>query len=120
MKKSVLVVDDTTFIRKVMREIVEENGFEVVDEATNGIEALDMYQQYKPDLVIMDITMPHMDGFEAIEKIREMDQHAKVIMCSVLGAKEAVTRCMKAGALDFIVKPIKKERVVAAIAKVFG
>ncbi|OEF95893.1 response regulator [Desulfuribacillus alkaliarsenatis] len=120
MSRSVLVVDDTTFIRKVMRDILESNGYNVVGEAINGKQALEMYQQHAPALVIMDIAMPEMDGFEAVEQIKKIDNNAKIIMCSVMGYKEAVTRCIEAGASDYIVKPIKTERVLAAVEKAFS
>lgn len=120
MNKTVLIVDDTTFIRKVMIEIFESNGFSVIGEAANGKVAVELYEVHRPSLVVMDVTMPEMDGFEAVERIKDLDRNAKIIMCSVLGYKEVITRCLAAGASDYIVKPIKKERVIAAVNKLFS
>lgn len=119
MTKSVLIVDDTSFIRKVMIDIFESKGFAIVGEAVNGRQAVELYEKHQPSLVVMDVTMPEMDGFEAVDRIIKIDVNAKIIMCSVLGYKEVITRCLAAGASDYIIKPIKKERVLAAVDKLF-
>jgi two-component system chemotaxis response regulator CheY len=114
----VMVVDDTAFMRFMMRAILEELGFEVVAEAKNGKEAVDEYSKNKPDLVTMDITMPEMDGVEALRQIRKLDPAAKVIMCSAMGQRDMVLDAITSGAKDFVVKPFQRERIQEAIMKV--
>jgi len=116
----VLVVDDAAFMRLVMKDILEKNGHEVVGEAENGAEAVEQYGRLKPDVVTMDITMPVMEGIDAVQLIRGMDPKAKIIMCSAMGQQEMVVRAIKAGAQDFIVKPLQSERVLEAIEKVMA
>jgi two-component system, chemotaxis family, chemotaxis protein CheY len=119
-KKKIMVVDDTAFMRMVMRTIMEELGHEVVAEAQNGAEAVNMYHFVRPDLITMDITMPEMDGVSALRKIKTMDASAKVVMCSAMGQREMVLDAIRSGASDFVVKPIQKERVSEAIQKTFS
>ena len=116
----VLIVDDAAFMRMMIKDILEKNGFEVVGEASNGIVAVDLYKKEKPDVVTMDITMPDMDGIEAVKAIKEFDPTAKVIMCSAMGQQSMVMDAIKAGAKDFIVKPFQADRVLEAINKVLG
>ena len=116
----VLIVDDAAFMRMMIKDILEKNGFEVVGEASNGIVAVDLYKKEKPDVVTMDITMPDMDGIEAVKAIKEFDPAAKVIMCSAIGQQSMVMDAIKAGAKDFIVKPFQADRVLEAINKVLG
>ncbi|WP_294352347.1 response regulator [uncultured Clostridium sp.] len=116
----VLIVDDAAFMRMMIKDILEKNGFEVVGEASNGIVAVDLYKKEKPDVVTMDITMPDMDGIEAVKAIKEFDPAAKVIMCSAMGQQSMVMDAIKAGAKDFIVKPFQADRVLEAINKVLG
>jgi two-component system chemotaxis response regulator CheY len=116
----VLVVDDAAFMRLVMKEILEKNGHEVVGEAENGAEAVEQYGRLKPDVVTMDITMPVMEGIDAVKLIREMDPKARIIMCSAMGQQQMVVRAIKAGARDFIVKPLQSERVLEAIEKIMA
>jgi two-component system chemotaxis response regulator CheY len=111
----IMVVDDTAFMRTMLRNILIEMGHDVVAEASNGQEALSLYAFMKPDLVIMDITMPDMNGIEAVQRLKQMDSNAKIMMCSAMGQQGMVTRAIKAGALDFIVKPFQKERVIMAV-----
>ncbi|WP_408956088.1 response regulator [Natroniella sp. ANB-PHB2] len=111
MAKTVLVVDDAQFMRTMLKKLIEDNGYEVVDEAVNGEEAVEKYKETNPDLVTMDITMPKMDGIEAIKKIKEYDSNADVIVCSAMGQKPMVVESLEVGAKDFIVKPIKPEKV---------
>ncbi|WP_192894659.1 response regulator [Paenibacillus contaminans] len=113
-----MVVDDAVFMRTMMKEILKSEGFEIVAEAANGEEAVQLYKQVKPDVVTMDITMPEMDGVDALAAIKKIDPQAKVIMCSAMGQQEMVIRAIRAGAMDFIVKPIQKDRVIAAVKKV--
>lgn len=113
----VLIVDDLAFIKLIIRDTLEKRGLEVAGEASNGFEAIDMYAKLKPDVVLMDITMPRMDGIQALSKIMEIDKNAKVIMCSALGQQKLIVQAIKLGAKDFIVKPFKPERIVGAIKK---
>jgi Response regulator containing CheY-like receiver domain and AraC-type DNA-binding domain len=114
----VLIVDDAAFMRMMLKDILEKNGFEVIGEAPNGVKAVELYQNVKPDIVTMDITMPDMDGIEAVKKIKAIDAAAKIIMCSAMGQQNMVMEAIKAGARDFIVKPFQGDRVVEAIKKV--
>ncbi|APM39310.1 response regulator [Clostridium kluyveri] len=114
----ILIVDDAAFMRMMIKDILEKNGFEVVGEANNGIKAVELYKKEKPDVVTMDITMPDMDGIEAVKQIRAFDASAKIIMCSAMGQQTMVMDAIKAGARDFIVKPFQPDRVLEAINKV--
>lgn len=116
----ILIVDDLAFIKLIIRDTLEKKGFEVVGEASNGIEAIEMYSRLRPDVVLMDITMPRMDGIQALAKIMEMDKNAKVIMCSALGQQRLIIQAIQLGAKDFIVKPFKPERIIGAIKKVLN
>lgn len=118
MVKNILIVDDAAFMRMKLKDILEKNGFSVVGEAQNGIEAVQLYQEVKPDLVTMDITMPEMDGIEALKKIKEVNPEAKIIMCSAMGQQGMVMDAIRAGAIDFIVKPFDTTRVIKSISKV--
>jgi two-component system chemotaxis response regulator CheY len=114
----VLIADDLKFIKLVLRETLEKAGFRVVGEASNGQEAVELYQNSRPDVVLMDITMPKMDGLAALKQILKFDPEAKVIMCSALGQQTLIVQALQLGAKDFIVKPFREERVVAAIKKI--
>jgi len=116
----VLIVDDASFMRMMIKDILQKNGFEVVGEAANGIEAVNLYKKEKPDVVTMDITMPDMDGIEAVKEIKNFDPSAKIIMCSAMGQQSMVMDAIKSGAKDFIVKPFQADRVLEAIRKVVG
>jgi len=116
----VLIVDDAAFMRMMIKDILEKNGFEVVGEASNGIKAVEMYKKERPEVVTMDITMPDMDGIEAVKQIKEFDPAAKVIMCSAMGQQSMVMEAIRAGARDFIVKPFQADRVLEAIKKTIG
>jgi two-component system chemotaxis response regulator CheY len=116
----VLIVDDTAFMRMMMKSILEENGIEVVAEAKNGIEAVQLFKQVRPDLVTMDITMPEMDGLQALSEIKKMDGNARVIMCSAMGQQSIVIQAIMAGAKDFVVKPFHKDRVREAVRRVMN
>jgi two-component system, chemotaxis family, chemotaxis protein CheY len=117
MAVNVLIVDDLAFIKIVLRDIIEKAGFRVVGEASNGEQAISMYQDKRPDVVLMDITMPGMDGITALKKIREIDQEARVIICSALGQQQLIVQAIQLGAKDFIVKPFQPQRVVSALKK---
>jgi len=114
---SVLIVDDALFMRTVLKDILTKNGYDVVGEATNGYEAIDKYQELKPDITTMDITMPELDGIGALKKIMEINHAAKVIMCSAMGQQGIVVEAIKQGASDFIIKPFQPARVLEALEK---
>lgn len=116
----VLIVDDAAFMRMMIKDILEKNGYEIVGEAANGAIAVDMYQKEKPDIVTMDITMPDVDGIEAVRRIKAIDPEAKIVMCSAMGQQSMVMDAIKAGARDFIVKPFQADRVLEAIQKAIG
>ena len=116
----ILIVDDAAFMRMMIKDVVTKNGFEVAGEAVNGMDAVDKYNELKPDLVLMDITMPEMDGIQALKKIKEGDGDAKVIMCSAMGQQAMVIEAIQSGAKDFIVKPFQPERILEAVQKVLG
>ena len=120
MAVRVLVVDDAAFMRMMVKDILSKNGYEVVGEAENGMKALEKYQELKPDLVTMDITMPEMDGISAVKEIKKVDPNAKIVMCSAMGQQAMVIEAIQAGARDFIVKPFQAERVLEAVKKVIG
>jgi two-component system chemotaxis response regulator CheY len=115
-----LVVDDAIFMRTVLKKMLSEAGFSVIGEAGNGLQAIEMAEQLKPDIVTLDITMPEMDGIEAIEKILEASPNTKIIMCSAMGQHSKVVEAIKRGARDFIVKPFEKTRVLQAIYNVMN
>lgn len=120
MAQKILIVDDAAFMRLILRNMLTENGYEVVGEATNGAAAIKSYHELKPDLVTMDITMPDMDGITAVREIKKIDPQAKIIMCSAMGQQAVVVDAVKAGAQDFLVKPFQADRVVEAIKRVLG
>jgi two-component system chemotaxis response regulator CheY len=116
----ILIVDDAAFMRQFMKNILLEAGWEVVAEAANGLEAIAMYKRHHPDLVTMDITMPDMEGIEAVKEIILLDRNAKIVMCSAMGQHRMVLKAIDAGAKDFIVKPFLKERVVESIVNLLN
>ena len=120
MAKRVLVVDDAIFMRNMIKDIFSSGGFEVVGEATHGIEAVQKYKDLKPDLTTMDIVMPYKSGIEATREIIKADPKAVVIICSALGQESLVMEAIEAGAADFIVKPFRAEDVLAVVKKVMG
>ena len=116
----ILIVDDAAFMRMMIKDILSKNGYEVVGEAENGAVAVNKYAEVKPDLVLMDITMPEKDGIQALKEIRANDGNAKVIMCSAMGQQAMVIEAIQSGAKDFIVKPFQADRVIEAVKKVIG
>ncbi len=118
MKARVLVADDASFMRQMIREIVEAEGFEVCGEASDGVEAVDEYKRLQPDVVTMDIVMPLKSGIDAVRGIMALDPSACVVMCSALGQETLVTEAIQAGAKDFIVKPFKPDAVIETLKKV--
>ena len=120
MAKNILICDDAAFMRMMIKDILTKNGYNVAGEAENGAKAVEKYAEVKPDLVLMDITMPEMDGIQALKEIKKLDGNAKVIMCSAMGQQAMVIESIQAGAKDFIVKPFQAERVLEAVKKVIG
>ena len=120
MAKNILICDDAAFMRMMIKDILTKNGYNVAGEAENGARAVEKYNELKPDLVLMDITMPEMDGIQALKKIKESDSSALVIMCSAMGQQAMVIESIQAGAKDFIVKPFQADRVIEAVKKVVG
>ena len=116
----ILIVDDAAFMRMMIKDILTKNGYEVVAEAANGVEAVELYKSHQPDLVTMDITMPEMDGIEAVKQIKAVNPAAKVIMCSAMGQQSMVMDAIKAGANDFTVMPFQADRVLEAVKKIVG
>lgn len=114
----ILIVDDAKFMRMTLTNILQKGNHEVVGEGENGKHGVELYQQLKPDLVTMDITMPEMTGLDAVKHIKEFDSNAKIIMCSAMGQQKLVVEAIESGAKDFIVKPFDESRVLEAINKV--
>lgn len=112
----VLIVDDAAFMRQMLTEMMV-GVYEVCGEATNGIEAIEKYKLLRPDIVTMDITMPDMQGIEAVKEILDIDPDAKIVMCSAIGHRQLVLEAMKTGAKDFVVKPFQKERLLDALSR---
>ena len=120
MAKNILICDDAAFMRMMIKDILTKNGYNIAGEAENGVKAIEKYAELKPDLVLMDITMPEMDGIQALKKIKEADAGSMVIMCSAMGQQAMVIESIQAGARDFIVKPFQADRVLEAVKKVVG
>jgi two-component system chemotaxis response regulator CheY len=120
VKPKVLVVDDAIFMRKMIAEILVENGMDVAGEADNGSSAVERYKELKPDLVTMDIIMPEMNGIDAVRQILAVDSQAKIVMCSALGQQALVQEALSAGAKDFLIKPFNPSRVVEVVNRVLN
>ena len=120
MAQRILVVDDAAFMRMMLKDILTKSGYEVVGEAADGIEALSKYNELKPDLVTLDITMPNKDGIAALKDIKAADPSAVCIMCSAMGQQSMVIEAIQSGAKDFIVKPFQADRVLESVKKVIG
>lgn len=120
MDKKILIVDDAAFMRMMIKNSLTGKGYTNIIEAGDGKEAVDTYAAEKPDLVILDITMPNMDGIQALQAIRSADPNAKVVMCSAMGQESMVVDAIRYGALDFIVKPFKPDRILQTVEKILG
>jgi two-component system chemotaxis response regulator CheY len=118
--KRLLVVDDALFMRKLICGVAAEAGWEVVGEAGNGKDSITLYEQLRPDLVTMDLVMPVMGGLEALRQIRSIDPLAKVVVVTALDQKQALMDSIRDGAIDFIVKPFDRQRVLALLNKLGG
>lgn len=117
MGKRILIVDDAMFMRMMLKNILTKNGYEVCGEAADGQEAIDKYIELRPDLVLLDITMPKMDGITALKEIKHIDPQAVVVMCSAMGQQAMVIDAIQGGAIDFIVKPFQEDRVLESLHK---
>ena len=116
----IMMVDDAAFMRKVIKDALSKAGYTDLHEAVDGADAFEKYKELKPDLVLMDITMPNMDGLEALKAIRAADANANVVMCSAMGQETMVIDAIRSGAKDFIVKPFKPERVLKTVTSIVG
>ena len=116
-KARILIVDDLPFMRKVIRDVLLGAEFLIAGEAENGREGLILYAEKKPDLVLLDIAMPVMDGITALGRILRYDPKAHIVMCSALGEQELIVRAIQLGARDFVVKPFQPERIISAVRK---
>ncbi|MBB6478934.1 response regulator [Spirochaeta isovalerica] len=112
-----LVVDDLSFMRSVIGDMLKDSGFRVIGEAVDGRDAVDKYRKLQPDVVILDITMPVMDGLKALEIIKKYDPSSVVVMCSSMSDQDNIIRAIQLGAADFVVKPFKKSRMISAVRK---
>ena len=120
MGKKILLVDDAAFMRKMIKDTLTKNGYTDVYEAVDGADAVAKFDELAPDLVVMDITMPNMDGLEALKTIRAKDGSANVVMCSAMGQESMVMDAVRSGAKDFIVKPFKPDRVLKTVTSILG
>ncbi len=120
MSKKILLVDDAAFMRMMLKDTLSKEGYTDLFEAVDGADAVDKFGEIGPDLVIMDITMPNMDGLEALKAIRAKDPNANVVMCSAMGQESMVMDAVRSGAKDFIVKPFKPDRVLKTVNAILG
>ena len=120
MSKKILLVDDAAFMRMMLKDTLSKEGYTDLFEAVDGADAVDKFGEIGPDLVIMDITMPNMDGLEALKAIRAKDPNANVVMCSAMGQESMVIDAVRSGAKDFIVKPFKPDRVLKTVSSIVG
>lgn len=120
MTKTILIVDDALFTRMMLRNILNENGYGAVVEAETGTDAIWAYERWKPDLVIMDINMPEMDGMTAVRNILAFDPEARIVICSALGEKQLMLEALEVGVKDFITKPFQPSKVMEVVEKVLA
>jgi two-component system chemotaxis response regulator CheY len=120
MGKKIMLVDDAAFMRMMIKDTLKKNGFTDIVEAGNGEQAVATFQVEKPDLILLDITMPVMDGLEALKKLKELDSSVQVVMCSAMGQESMVVDALKLGAKDFIVKPFKPDRIMKTVNSLLG
>lgn len=117
---NVLVVDDAAFMRMSIKKILEANGHTMIGEAADGAEAIQKFVTLKPDVTLLDITMPEMSGIEALKRIKEHDPNAKIIICSAMGQQATVAQAIQYGAKDFVLKPFEDSRLIAALEQVLS
>lgn len=120
MSKKILLVDDAAFMRMMLKDTLTKNGYTEVFEAVDGADAVEKFKEIGPDLVVMDITMPNMDGLEALKAIRALNGSANVVMCSAMGQESMVMEAVRSGAKDFIIKPFKPDRVLKTVNSILG
>lgn len=120
MGKKILIVDDAAFMRLMIKDVLSKNGYSEIQEAADGELAVAAFKEGHQDLVILDITMPNMDGLEALKQIKAVDPSARVVMCSAMGQEAMVVDAIKQGALDFIVKPFKPDRIIQTVKNILG
>ncbi len=118
MSHTVLICDDAVFMRSLLREILEQAGYEVVGEATTGAEAVDLYKELRPDIVTLEVVMPDIGGIDAVREIVKSDPDARILMCSALGQQALMAEATEAGAREFVVKPFQPSRVLEAVQRV--
>jgi two-component system, chemotaxis family, chemotaxis protein CheY len=119
-QRTVLICDDALFMRTMLRDILVDAGYEVIGEAADGAQAIELYRALRPALVTMDIVMPSVGGLDAVKEILAIDPDAAVLMCSAMGQDALVEEAVHAGAKDFIVKPFQRSRVLDAVERVLG
>lgn len=117
MKAKILIAEDSAYMRYILKDLLLRNGYDVIGEAENGKEVLDLYRKLKPDVAVIDIIMPEMSGIQALKEIKENYPEARVVMSAAMGQQHLVVEAIRAGAADFFVKPVQAERVVEAIDK---
>lgn len=117
---SILIVDDAAFMRTILKDILTNNGYTICGEANDGLDAVRKAKELKPNLITMDITMPQLNGIEALKQIKADNPNVKVVMCSAMGQQALVVEAIQSGACDFIVKPFNKARVIEAVSKAMG
>lgn len=120
MAKKILLADDAAFMRMMLKDALTKGGYTEIYEAVDGADAVEKYDEIGPDLVILDITMPNMDGLEALKTIRGKNSNANVIMCSAMGQESMVMDAVRSGAKDFIVKPFKPDRILKTVTAILG
>lgn len=118
MEGKILIVDDAAFMRMMIKDTLKSSGYENIIEAADGEQAIQTYKNEKPDLVIMDITMPNKNGLDALKEIRKIDPNAVIVMCSAMGQESMVVEAIRNGAKDFIVKPFKSERIIKTVQSI--
>ena len=120
MSKKILIVDDAAFMRMMIKDILTKNGFEVVGEAADGVQAVEKYNELRPDLVTMDITMPNKDGLQALEEILGFDPDAKIVMCTAIDENERMIKAIEIGAIEYLVKPINEIALIQLLKLVLN
>jgi two-component system chemotaxis response regulator CheY len=120
MHKRVLIADDSKLMRRILARILSSAGYAVAAEAKNGVEAVSLYQKFKPDIVTMDIVMPGLDGLQALKVIKALDPNARVVMVSSIGQQDVIMEAIRAGAKDFLIKPFRRSQVVKTFTRIFN
>ena len=117
MKAKILIADDSAYMRSILKDLLLRNGYDVIGEAENGREVIELYGKLKPDVIAMDIMMPEMSGTQALKELKERHPEARVVMSALMGQQNLVVEAIRAGAAEFFIKPVQAERVVEAIDK---